>query len=191
MKKTSPQITVNEIFNLYQRFGNDSYGESVTQLEHMVQSAQLAEQEGYDEEVILAAFFHDIGHLYETEYTEQMGKFGAQQHDKIGGDFLRERGFSERMARLVESHVEAKRYLTYRYPDYYATLSEASKETLRYQGGPMSKEEAEAFEQDELFDLIIRMRYWDDEAKIPDRPVTDVSQYQQMCLHYLTQRSEI
>ena len=52
---------------------NDSYGESVTQLEHMVQSAQLAEQEGYDEEVVMAAFFHDIGHLYETEYTDQMG----------------------------------------------------------------------------------------------------------------------
>lgn len=188
MQPHSPSATVDEIFDLYDRYGHDDYGESVTQLEHMVQSAQLAEQEGYDEEVILAAFFHDIGHLYEPEYSEQMGGYGAQQHDKIGGDFLRQRGFSERMARLVESHVEAKRYLTHRYPDYYATLSDASKETLRYQGGPMSAEEAEAFEGDELFDLIIRMRYWDDEAKVTNRPVSDISNYRQMCLHYLTQR---
>lgn len=188
MAVSSPQTVTDEIFALYERYGPDSYGESVTQLEHMVQSARLAEQEGYEEEVILAAFFHDIGHLYESDPSAQMGELGAQQHDKIGGDFLRQRGFSERMARLVESHVEAKRYLTYRDPDYYATLSDASKQTLGYQGGPMSPEEARAFEQDDLFELMIKMRHWDDEAKVENRPVSDVEAYRQMCLNYLAQR---
>jgi phosphonate degradation associated HDIG domain protein len=185
MQNPSSKTATDEIFALYDRYGNESYGESVTQLEHMVQSAQLAEQQGYNEEVILAAFFHDIGHFLEYEPAERMGKLGAQQHDKLGGDYLRQRGFSERMARLVESHVEAKRYLTFRYPDYYHTLSDASKQTLKYQGGPMSAEEAQRFEQDELFDLKVKMRQWDDEAKIPDRPIENISHYRQMCLNYL------
>ncbi len=62
MNPTSAQQTTDEIFNLYERYGNEAYGEEVTQTAHMVQSAQLAEEEGYDDEVILAAFFHDIGH---------------------------------------------------------------------------------------------------------------------------------
>ena len=94
------------------------------------------------------------------------------------------------MTWLVESHVEAKRYLTYRDPDYYATLSDATKETLKYQGEPMSAAEARTLEQDELFDLIIKMRYWDDEAIIQDRPVSDTSQYRQMGLRYLTQGTQ-
>mgnify|MGYP003449482420 CR=1 FL=1 len=58
--------SVNEIFGLYQKYGDEDYiGEPVSQVEHMCQAAQLAEAEGYPEEVVLAAFFHDIGHLCE------------------------------------------------------------------------------------------------------------------------------
>ena len=66
MKQQEVEQTVDEIFELYQKYGDEDYiGEPVSQLEHMCQCAQLAEQEGYDEDVILAAFFHDIGHLCE------------------------------------------------------------------------------------------------------------------------------
>jgi len=187
MTDLSPQTITDEIFSLYDRYGNESYGESVTQAEHMVQSAQLAEQQGFDEEIILAAFFHDVGHFLEHEPAERMGELGAQQHDKLGGDYLRQRGFSEKMAQLVESHVAAKRYLTFRHPDYYETLSDASKQTLKFQGGPMTAAEARKFEQDELFDLKVKMRQWDDEAKIPDRPVKNLDRYRSMCLDYLLQ----
>lgn len=55
---------IDEIFGLYAKYGGEDYiGEPVSQLEHMSQSAQLAVQEGYDDEVVLAAFFHDIGHI--------------------------------------------------------------------------------------------------------------------------------
>ncbi|MEO0332027.1 MAG: HD domain-containing protein [Bacteroidota bacterium] len=187
MKKLPAQLVVDEIFAKLLVFGNQACGKSVTQLEHMVQSAQLAEQEGYDDEIILAAFFHNIGHFLEHEPSERMGELGGQQHDKLGGNYLRQNGFSERMAQLVESHVEAKRYLTFRHPDYYETLSNASKQTLKYQGGPMTTQEAQAFEQDELFDLKIKMRYWDDEAKVPNQPIEDLSYYRKICLHYLNQ----
>jgi 2-amino-1-hydroxyethylphosphonate dioxygenase (glycine-forming) len=155
------------IFNLYELHGNEDYiGEPVSQLEHMLQAGELARKEGQPDEVILAAFFHDLGHLLAFEgVVDHMEGFGVVSHEKLGSDLLRDAGFSERVATMVESHVEAKRYLTFKYPDYYDLLSEASKATLDLQGGRMNHEEASAFENDPLFDLKIKLRYWDDEAK--------------------------
>jgi phosphonate degradation associated HDIG domain protein len=182
-------MIVNEIFGMYENYGGEEYaGEKVTQLEHMVQAAQLAEEQGYDEEVVLAAFLHDIGHITEAAVPgdQRMGKFGIKDHEAIGAEYLREKGFSKKVCRLVESHVEAKRYLTVRDPAYYARLSEASKKTLEYQGGPMTEEEAAAFEQYPLFDLIIKMRTWDEEAKIEHKPLPDLERYRQMMTRHLT-----
>ncbi len=188
---TSEQATktTDEIFEMYKAYGGEEYaGEKVSQLEHMVQAAQLAEEQGYDEEVILAAFLHDIGHITDAAAPDsgKMGKFGVKDHEAIGADFLREKGFSKKIARLVESHVEAKRYLTVRDPAYYVQLSDASKRTLEYQGGPMSEEEAAAFEQYPLFGLIIKMRTWDEAAKIGNKPLPDLEHYRQMMLKHLT-----
>ena len=165
---------IARVFGLYERFGASDYiGEPVSQLEHMSQAAQLAMAEGFDDEVVLAAFFHDIGHLCGQD-GENMGGYGVFSHERLGADYLRRAGFSERMARLVEYHVEAKRYLTFSQPDYYARLSEASRRTLGYQGGVMTAEEARAFEQDPLFQVSLRMRHWDEQAKAMHVPVLDL-----------------
>ena len=79
------------------------------------------------------------------------------------------------MARLVEYHVEAKRYLTLRKPGYYARLSEASRRTLEYQGGVMTEAQADAFEGDPLFSVSLRMREWDEQAKEVGVPVIDLA----------------
>jgi phosphonate degradation associated HDIG domain protein len=185
-KEKSQQIT-DEIMSYYEQHGGEEYaGEKVTQLEHMVQAAQLAEEQGYDEDVILAAFLHDIGHICEAGHGDnEMGEFGIKDHEEIGADYLKEKGFSKKVVRLVQSHVEAKRYLTFKYPEYYDQLSDASKKTLEYQGGKMYEEEAAAFEQYPLFDLIIKMRRWDEEAKIEHKPLPDLSRYRNMILHHL------
>src|SRR5215469_14670815 len=183
----------NEIMDLYAGYGGAEYaGEKVTQLEHMVQSAQLAEEQGYDEEVILAAFLHDIGHISASANgngsaspSQAMDGFGIKDHEELGAEFLREKGFSKKIVRLVESHVEAKRYLTVKDPAYYARLSEASKKTLEFQGGPMTTEEAAAFEQYPLFPLIIQMRKWDEQAKIEHKPLPDLQHYRRMILRHL------
>lgn len=184
----------DEIMELYKGYGGNEYaGEKVTQLEHMAQAAQLAEEQGYDEEVILAAFLHDIGHISEaakggalmTASRADMDGYGIVDHEELGAEFLREKGFSKKIVRLVESHVEAKRYLTAKDPAYYAELSEASKKTLEYQGGPMTREEAAAFEQYPLFPLIIQMRKWDEQAKIEHKPLPDLQHYRQMILRHL------
>ena len=188
MVKETASVIVDEIFLLYRKYGSEDYiGEPVSQIEHMCQCAQLAEQEGYDDEVILAAFFHDIGHLCEhiLPVTEQMNGFGVVDHEKLGADYLRSKGFSPTIASLVENHVQAKRYLTYHYPDYYDQLSEASKQTLVLQGGRMTLEEAMAFESDTLFDLHIKLRRWDEKAKREHQPLPSLDKYETMALRHL------
>ncbi|MGZ8524773.1 MAG: HDIG domain-containing metalloprotein [Chitinophagaceae bacterium] len=183
----SIEESVNEIFELYQKYGDEDYiGEPVSQVEHMCQAAQLAEAEGYPEEVILAAFFHDIGHLCEHIMpVEQMDGFGVVDHEKLGADFLRSKGFSEVIASLVKNHVQAKRYLTLQFPSYYDQLSEASKKTLGFQGGIMTAEEAMRFESDKLFDLHIKLRRWDEKAKLEMQPIPDLQKYKDMAIRHL------
>jgi phosphonate degradation associated HDIG domain protein len=165
---------IAEVFGLYERFGDNDYiGEPVSQIEHMSQAAELAMAEGFDDEVVLAAFFHDIGHLC-AEGAESMCGFGIVSHERLGADYLRRAGFSERLARLVEYHVQAKRYLTFKEPGYDERLSEASWRTLEYQGGVMTKAEAEAFERDPLCAVSLRMRQWDELAKQRWVPVMDL-----------------
>lgn len=175
-----------EIIDLYLKKGEEEYaGEKVTQLEHMYQAATLAAHDNQDEEVILAAFLHDIGHLcIELSAENQMGEYGTKNHEQIGADFLRKRGFSDRLIRLVASHVEAKRYLTATDPQYYDNLSDASKHTLAYQGGPMSEEEIKCFQQDPLFELIIKMRLWDEAAKVEHQPVAPLDVFYNMIVRY-------
>jgi len=177
---------VENIFALYEKHGAENYsGEEVSQLEHMCQSAELARAGGYDDEVILAAFFHDIGYLIQSETKETMGGYGRINHEKEAGSFIRKMGFSERVASLAEQHVNAKRYLTFADPEYYNRLSDASKNTLRYQGGPMTAEEAAAFKADPLFELNITMRRWDEEAKLKDQPLPDMNIYKQIAERHL------
>jgi phosphonate degradation associated HDIG domain protein len=165
---------VAEVFGLYEQHGAADYiGEPVSQIEHMSQVAQLAMAEGFDDEVVLAAFFHDIGHIC-GQGGENMGGYGVVSHERLGADYLRRAGFSERLAKLVEYHVQAKRYLTFSQPDYYDRLSEASRRTLGYQGGVMTADEARAFEQDPLCAVSLRMRHWDEQAKDMHVPVLDL-----------------
>lgn len=173
--KNKEQI-VREIFALYETYGRADYiGEPVSQIEHMSQAAKFAIDEGYGDEVVVAAFFHDIGHICVMANTgNSMEGLGTKSHEKVGADFLRQRGFPEQIARLVENHVQAKRYLTFISPAYYNQLSAASKKTLEFQGGKMNALEANEFEKDSLFDVSIRMRHWDEMAKEVNMPLIDM-----------------
>ena len=181
---------VNDIFALYEKHGAENYyGEEVSQLEHMCQSAELARLGGYDDEVILAAFFHDIGYLIHSETKDTMGAYGRVNHEKEAGAFIRRMGFSEKVASLAEQHVNAKRYLTFADPEYYNRLSEASKNTLKHQGGPMGAAEAAAFKADPLFELNITMRKWDEEAKLQNQPLPDLNIYKQIAERHLLKQA--
>lgn len=171
--------TLNEIRNLFDRYGQEPYyGEEVSQFEHAAQAAELAKRDGYDEEVQVAAFLHDIGHMLPTDDpAELMDEYGRRDHEGVAADWLRQRGFSDKIGILIENHVNAKRYLTWKNPAYFAALSPASVQTLAFQGGPMEEEEANDFEKNLYFELIIRMRRWDEAAKMLDYSTPGLDHY--------------
>jgi putative nucleotidyltransferase with HDIG domain len=135
-------------------------------------------------QVVLAALLHDIGHMLALQRpgTERMGDCGAMHHEVIGGDHLRALNFSPRVAKLVQEHVNAKRYLVAVKPEYAAKLSAASTTTLGYQGGPFTPEECAAFERDPDKDTILKMRTWDEAAKVPGMVVPALDTYKEMIM---------
>lgn len=104
-----------------------------------------------------------VNELKSEDDSVSVGRVG---HETIGEHYLRSLGFGETVCRLVGSHVAAKRYLTAIDPAYYAALSAASKKSLKFQGGPFEGMELEAFMMDPLSEDMIRLRRWDDGAKV-------------------------
>lgn len=182
----------DEIQTLFEQHGNEDYdGEPVSQTAHMVQCGMLAMAEGGDMELVIGAFLHDIGHLlrYKME-TEAMGGYGVMNHDGIGGEYLRQNGFSERVCAMVEEHVAAKRYLVSTQPGYKSKLSEASLQTLmQYQGGLMTPEEIADFKNHLFFDDIIKVRLWDEEAKDHNAVMLPLKHFINLIHEYLNERN--
>ena len=136
---------VSYIIDLLKVKGADiQYGnEDVTQLEHALQCAELAEQHNLPNATIAAALLHDIGHLlYADEDPIHQGKDGY--HENLGADYL-SKYFKEDVIVPIRAHVDSKRYLSSTEKGYYDSLSEASKLSLKVQGGPFTKEEADQF----------------------------------------------
>ncbi|MBO0936043.1 HD domain-containing protein [Fibrella sp. HMF5335] len=176
---SSPETAAAQIRDLLVHGGGADYvGEPVTQLEHALQCAQLAEQAGADRATVVAAFLHDIGHLLPGETAADfMAEFGRMDHETLGAVWLEQRGFPAAVTQLIRHHVNAKRYLTAKYPDYLARLSDASRQTLLYQGGPMSSDEAQAFEANPYVDQIIQVRRWDEAAKRTNHATPGLEHY--------------
>jgi len=181
MSDKNSEAIVEEVIALLERSGGDEYfGEPVSKLEHALQCAWHAEQAGADEELILAALLHDIGHLFDDADTIRDERVGVVNHDEMGERWLLDRGFSKRLATLVGGHVDAKRYLTATNESYMARLSPASMETLKLQGGPMSEHDLAVYaNQPELRDML-RLRSWDEMAKDPAWTGPQLSAYREM-----------
>ena len=155
---------------------HDYIGEGVSQLAHALQSADLARAAGAPDHEVLAALLHDIGHLCDPD-APRMADVGVARHEDVGADFLGGLGFSENVTALVAGHVAAKRYLVSTRPEYRDRLSSASKHTLEHQGGEMSPAERAAFEDDPLFEAKLRVRSWDEQAKVAGRAVDGIDAY--------------
>ncbi|MDP0491859.1 MAG: phosphohydrolase [Verrucomicrobiota bacterium JB023] len=176
LKSDHAKLVIEEIVGLFRRRGQEGYGEDVSQTQHAVQVGLLAMKDGQPDEVVVAGFLHDIAHLLDEPGSGEDG-YGTPRHDTLGGIWARDRGFPEVTARVIENHVTAKRYLTAREEGYYDKLSLASKMTLKQQGGPMTEEEADAFEKDPHFELHIKMRRWDELGKDEEADLEDIDQF--------------
>jgi phosphonate degradation associated HDIG domain protein len=157
---------VDEILALYARRGGATYGEGVTQSEHALQAAWLAEKEGVSPELIAAALLHDIGHLLH-DLPEDIADQGIDtRHEALASAWLSQH-FGPEVTEPVRLHVAAKRYLCAAEPGYFDALSEASVLSLRLQGGAMPAEEADAFRRLAHSAEAVRLRRWDEGAKQP------------------------
>jgi predicted HD phosphohydrolase len=108
------------------------------------------------------------------------GSVGRYSHDELGARYLRGLGFPEKVYTLVGEHVNAKRYLCGIDPAYLEKLSEASKESLGFQGGPMNSEERRTYEEvlgGDVVKDVVRVRKWDDGGKVVGVEVQGLETY--------------
>jgi putative nucleotidyltransferase with HDIG domain len=170
------QAAIKILTNLFKLAAIADYvGEPVSQSEHALQAAALASTSG-DVELMLAALFHDVGHLCFPD-AEQMDNVGTLEHEMLGAEYLTALGFSRRVTNLVAGHVDAKRYLVATNQVYSDKLSDASRQTLGFQGGAMSVVEAEKFKQNPNYNDLLKLRAWDEAAKVPGKNVLGFEHY--------------
>ena len=168
---------VETVFRLFAIGGEVAYfGEAVSQTAHALQSAHLAERAGADDALVVAALLHDVGHLLHG-LPEDISERGIDgRHEQGGADWLA-RHFGPAVSEPVRLHVAAKRYLCAVEPAYLAGLSPASRHSLDLQGGPFDAQAARAFEDEPVFRDAVRLRRWDDEAKVPGLAVPGLDHY--------------
>ncbi len=162
-------LTVDEITRLLTVRGSRQYGrEAVSQLEHALQCAHLAEQAGENTHTVVAALLHDLGHLLAAERDRQAEDDQRQDdlHQFIAIPFLRGL-LPDGVLEPIRMHVDAKRCLCTTELDYWDTLSPASKRSLELQGGAMTFAQALDFMSQPFADEALRLRRYDDLAKVP------------------------
>lgn len=162
-------MTIDEIESLLLLKGAKQYGrEPVSQLEHALQCAHLAEVAGESQPIIAAALLHDLGHLLGKEVVEADEAHPDRDdlHQYIAMPFLRGT-FSDHVLEPIRLHVDAKRYLCHVDPAYLGTLSPASVRSLQLQGGSFDAEQAVLFVRNPHAGAAVRLRRYDDLAKVP------------------------
>ncbi|WPH04660.1 Hypothetical protein R9X50_00755300 [Acrodontium crateriforme] len=208
----TPRQTAAAIVDMLVTQGQGDYiGEAISQLEHSLQAAHQATLAQADDETVIAALLHDIGHFLppkdvraiahdirtmrtadanssDEDEADNVGRVG---HEMIGAQYLASLSFSPKVSALVGSHVAAKRYLCAVDPAYHATLSDASKKSLIFQGGPMSDEEVRQWSANDWCQDMCRLRKWDDAAKIVGLQVKPAEQYEAMIEKHLASRIQV
>ena len=145
-------------------------GEEVTQQAHALQCATRALADGSGQALITAAFLHDIGHLCDSADDRR------HPHENIAARMLADL-FPPAVTEPIRLHVDAKRYLCAAEPLYWSGLSEVSQRSLEWQGGPFSPDEAAAFIALPFAEDAVRLRRWDDAAKVPGAPTYSLDHF--------------
>ena len=185
MRSGTAEQKIDTLFSYMEDRGQSFYDEVVTQLEHALQCAALAQQNNAAPTLITGALLHDIGHIILDEHSAREAFLNTDlSHEEVGAQYL-EPFFPEAVTTPIRLHVPAKRHLCTTDPSYWDGLSEASKRSLKLQGGNMSDKEREAFEQIPYFEDGLTLRRWDDLAKVKGLEIARLETYRdivQRCL---------
>ena len=172
-------LTLDAIEELFARRGGEQYsGELVTQLQHALQCASLAQADGAGDELVSAALLHDLGHLLH-DLGDTPSLHGVDDvHQYRALPFLRGL-FPQAVLDAIALHVDAKRYLCATDDSYLGRLSLDSQRSLLLQGGVFSAAQAAAFSIRPGAAQAVRLRRWDDLAKDPDRATPTLEHFLQ------------
>jgi phosphonate degradation associated HDIG domain protein len=172
-------LSLADIEDLFARRGAEQYsGEPVTQLQHALQCAALAEAQGADDELTTACLLHDLGHLLQDLGETPTLRGVDDVHQYAALPFLRGL-FPPRVLGGIQLHVDAKRYLCATRPGYHAALSADSQRSLVLQGGTFTAEQATAFINQPGAADAVTLRLCDDLAKSADAHTPPLSHYLQ------------
>ena len=164
----SPDAVVDRLMELFALRGDDAYiGEPVSQTEHAIKTAVVAQQRGASPALVAAALLHDVGHLVHGLADDAADHGIDTVHQEAGARYLA-RWFAPAVTEPVRLHVAAKRYLCATDPQYLALLSPASVHSLGLQGGPFTAEAAEAFARVPFALDAVELRRCDDAGKDPN-----------------------
>jgi phosphonate degradation associated HDIG domain protein len=171
------ETLASELEALYRTKGTARYGlEDISQLQHALQTAALAEAAREKPHFILAALLHDVGHFLSKQGENAADEGIDNAHEKIGAGWLRSR-FGTEISEPVRLHVSAKRWLCATDPAYAASLAPDSIKSLALQGGAMREDETAAFLREPHAQAAIRLRRYDDLAKNPDARTHDFAHF--------------
>jgi phosphonate degradation associated HDIG domain protein len=169
--------TTLEILELFQQRGNSQYGqEAISQQEHALQAALMAERAGSSPALIAAALLHDLGHLLHN-LPENAPDHGVDDHHEALAARWLQRRFGPEVTDPVRLHVAAKRYLCTVEPEYFQQLSPPSITSLELQGGSMTDDELRNFRAEPHFEAAVMLRRWDDTAKVPGLPTPPIEHF--------------
>ncbi len=170
-------LSLDDVRTLFARHGETAYsGEPVTQREHALQSAHLAERAQASDELIVAALLHDLGHLLNRQGETPSARGIDDLHQYHVLPFLRPL-FAPAVLEPIRLHVDAKRCLCAIDPAYHAALSLDSVRSLQLQGGVFDTDRAEAFLADPHAQEALQLRRWDDQAKLAGCATPDLEHY--------------
>jgi predicted HD phosphohydrolase len=172
-----------DLVALFADAGLREYGESVSQLAHALQCAALARLDRADDDLVVAALLHDVGHLTEHGPEEAGRHHGSCGAALVGGHV------PARVAWLIEHHVVAKRYLCTVDPRYAERLSPASRRSYAVQGEGLRPDEQLALETRPWFADAVRLRRWDDAAKRPGAACAPLVDYAPLLERYFGPQS--
>jgi predicted HD phosphohydrolase len=172
---------VEGLFDLYRTKGQEPYGEALTQSEHALQCAAWARAAAATDALIVAALFHDVGHLVADVQNDTAFTLAERDddHELVGARVLAPL-FGPVVALPVSLHVTAKRWRCTKEPDYFDALSDASQLTLVAQGGALSDEQCRRFEAHPGFHAALALRSWDDHGKVAGLDVGTLDDYDEL-----------
>jgi len=169
---------INKIISSYLNNKSLYIGEKVTMTEHMIQTAMLAEKNNSSSNLVCASLLHDYGHFILENPDDLVRKEKDGKHEELGYKFLK-KYFINDVVEPIKYHVKAKKYLA-RDKKYYDCLSEASKKSLKFQGGIMNNKEAKEFECIKFFESSIKLRKFDEVAKKRDLKIKSINEYKNL-----------